>query len=79
MAVGPTGSTYTVVSGLNFRCSLGKAREESKITATLVYQYFKAYFGILQTSRLQNHPRLQNHRDQAQAEIKADIKRGVSN
>jgi hypothetical protein len=30
-----TGSTYTVVNGLNFRCSLGKAREESKIMATL--------------------------------------------
>jgi hypothetical protein len=26
-----TGSTNTVVSGLDFRCSLGKAREKSKI------------------------------------------------
>jgi hypothetical protein len=34
-AVYVTG-TYTIVSGLNFRCSFGKAREESKITATLV-------------------------------------------
>jgi hypothetical protein len=34
-----TNCTYTVVSGLNFRCSLGKVREESKITATLASRF----------------------------------------